>query len=45
MAELIVILELYQQGMTVSAIARRSGLHRAADLRTAAAATDQVDSI
>ena len=27
-AELIVILELHQQGMTVSAIARRTGLHR-----------------
>ena len=28
MAELIVILELHRQGMTVSAIARRTGLHR-----------------
>jgi transposase len=28
LAELIVILELHQQGMTVSAIARRTGLHR-----------------
>ena len=30
LAELIVILELHQQGMTVSAIARRTGLHRSA---------------
>ena len=28
LAELIVILELHQQGMTVSAIARRTGVHR-----------------
>jgi len=28
LAELIVILELHQQGMTGSAIARRTGLHR-----------------
>ncbi|HEV2176139.1 MAG TPA: helix-turn-helix domain-containing protein [Terriglobia bacterium] len=28
LAELIVILELHQQGMSVSAIARRTGLHR-----------------
>ena len=28
LAELIMILELHQQGMTVSAIARRTGLHR-----------------
>ena len=28
LAELIVVLELHQQGMTVSAIARRTGLHR-----------------
>ena len=54
-AELIVILELHQQGMTVSAIARRTGLHRkhrrkiprprprAAGLWPAVAAADQVD--